>query len=186
MTAEETLEAAVGTRARLNATERRIVAICFVTAMIDGFDTLILAFIAPLIAKSFGLSPVEIGKLFAINFIGAVIGGLGLGPLADRFGRRVMLLVSLAIIAAFTLLCSLAGSLQVLMVLRFVAGVALGGVIPMIVALTAESVPLPLRIISVTWMFLGVPLGSVIGGAVAAGGVIPRCALALLGSGAAG
>jgi hypothetical protein len=43
MTAEETLEAAVATRARLNATERRIVAICFLTAMIDGFDSLILA-----------------------------------------------------------------------------------------------------------------------------------------------
>jgi MFS transporter, AAHS family, 4-hydroxybenzoate transporter len=61
MTAEETLEAAVATRARLNATERRIVAICFLTAMIDGFDTLILAFIAPLIAKAFGLSPPERG-----------------------------------------------------------------------------------------------------------------------------
>jgi MFS transporter, AAHS family, 4-hydroxybenzoate transporter len=168
MTAQETLEAAVAAPARLNATERRIVAICFLTAMVDGFDTLILAFIAPLVAKAFGLSPVEMGKLFAVNFIGAVIGGLSFGPLADRFGRRVMLLVSLAIVAMVTLLCSLAESLQVLMVLRFVAGVGLGGVIPMIVALTAESVPAPLRTVSVTRMFLGIPLGGVVGGAIVA------------------
>jgi MFS transporter, AAHS family, 4-hydroxybenzoate transporter len=164
----DTLEEGASTRSRLNAAERRILVICFLTAMIDGFDTLILAFIAPLVGKAFGLSPVEIGKLFAINFIGAVIGGLGFGPLADRFGRRAMLLVSLALAVVFTLLCSLAGSPQELMALRFFAGLGLGGVIPMIIALTAESMPLPLRTASVTWMFLGIPLGAVVGGAIVA------------------
>jgi MFS transporter, AAHS family, 4-hydroxybenzoate transporter len=164
----EMLEAAAVIRTRLNAAEWRIVAICFLTAMIDGFDTLILAFIAPLVAKTFALSPVEIGKLFAVNFVGAVIGGLGFGPLADRFGRRAMLLVSLAITVMFTLLCALAPSPAVLMALRFVAGLGLGGVIPMIIALTAESVPPPLRTVSVTWMFLGIPLGAVVGGAIVA------------------
>jgi MFS transporter, AAHS family, 4-hydroxybenzoate transporter len=164
----DTLEEGASTRSRLNAAERRILVICFLTAMIDGFDTLILAFIAPLVGKVFGLSPVEIGKLFAINFIGAVIGGLGFGPLADRFGRRAMLLVSLALAVVFTLLCSLAGSPQELMALRFLAGLGFGGVIPMIIALTAESMPLPLRTASVTWMFLGIPLGAVVGGAIVA------------------
>ena len=73
----DTLEVGPATRSRLNASEWRILVICFLTAMIDGFDTLILAFIAPLVGEAFGLSPVEIGKLFAINFVGAVIGGLG-------------------------------------------------------------------------------------------------------------
>jgi MFS transporter, AAHS family, 4-hydroxybenzoate transporter len=166
--AADTLDAGTATRARLNAVERRILATCFLTAMIDGFDTLILAFIAPLVGKAFGLSPVEIGKLFAINFIGAVIGGLGFGPLADRFGRRSMLLVSLALAVVFTLLCSLAQSPLELMILRFLAGLGLGGVIPMIIALTAESVPPPLRTTSVTWMFLGIPLGAVVGGGIVA------------------
>ena len=164
----DTRETNALTRTRLNTAERRILVICFITAMIDGFDTLILAFIAPLIAKAFALSPVEIGRLFAINFIGAVIGGLGFGPLADRFGRRTMLLVSLALAAVFTLLCSFANSLPVLMALRFLAGLGLGGVIPMIIALTAESMPPPLRTASVTWMFLGIPLGAVAGGATVA------------------
>lgn len=164
----DTLEGGPATRSRLNASEWRILVICFLTAMIDGFDTLILAFIAPLVGEAFGLSPVEIGKLFAINFVGAVIGGLGFGPLADRFGRRTMLLVSLALAVVFTLLCSLAESPQELMTLRFFAGLGLGGVIPMIIALTTESMPPPLRTASVTWMFLGIPLGAVVGGAIVA------------------
>jgi len=168
MTTIDTHETNPHTRTRLNAVERRILVICFITAMIDGFDTLILAFIAPLVAKAFAASPVEIGRLFAINFIGAVIGGLGFGPLADRFGRRTMLLVSLALAALFTLVCSFANSLPALMALRFLAGLGLGGVIPMIIALTAESMPAPLRTASVTWMFLGIPLGAVAGGAIVA------------------
>jgi AAHS family 4-hydroxybenzoate transporter-like MFS transporter len=164
----DTLEVDTATRSRLNVAERRILVICLLTAMIDGFDTLILAFIAPLVSKAFGLSPVEIGQLFAINFSGAVIGGLSIGPLADRFGRRTMLLASLALAVAFTLLCSLAGSLQGLMTLRFLAGIGLGGVIPTIIALTAESMPLRLRTASVTWIFLGIPLGAVVGGAIVA------------------
>lgn len=164
----DTLEAGAATRSHLNAAERRILVICFLTAMVDGFDTLILAFIAPLVGKAFGMSPAEIGKLFAINFVGAVIGGLGFGPLADRFGRRTMLLVSLALAVVFTLLCSLAGSPRELMTLRFLAGLGLGGVIPMIIAFTAESMPLPLRTASVTWMFLGIPFGAVVGGAIVA------------------
>src|ERR1700680_3648063 len=164
----DTLEAGAATRSHLNAAERRILVICFLTAMVDGFDTLILAFIAPLVGEAFGLSPVEIGKLFAINFVGAVIGGLGFGPLADRFGRRTMLLVSLALAGVFTFLCSVAGSPQGLMTLRFFAGLGLGGVIPMIIALTTESMPPPLRTASVTWMFLGIPLGAVLGGAIVA------------------
>jgi MFS transporter, AAHS family, 4-hydroxybenzoate transporter len=164
----DTPEAHAVIRSRFNATGRRVLVICFLIAMIDGFDTLILAFIAPLVAKAFGLSSVEIGQLFAINFIGAVIGGLGFGPLADRFGRRSMLLASLTLAVVFTLLCSLAGSPQQLMTLRFLAGLGLGGVIPMIISLTAESVPPPLRTASVTWMFLGIPLGAVVGGAIVA------------------
>src|ERR1700676_3611300 len=164
----DTSEAHAVTRSRVNATGRRILVICFLIAMIDGFDTLILAFIAPLVAKAFGLSSVEIGRLFAINFIGAVIGGLGFGPLADHFGRRSMLLASLTLAVVFTLLCSLAGSPQQLMTLRFLAGLGLGGVIPMIISLTAESMPPPLRSASVTWMFLGISLGAVVGGAIVA------------------
>jgi AAHS family 4-hydroxybenzoate transporter-like MFS transporter len=164
----ESPQAASVAPTHLDAAERRVLAICFLTAMIDGFDTLIPSFIAPLVGKAFGLTPVEIGKLFAINFVGAVIGGLSFGPLADRFGRRTMLLVSLSLAVVFTLACSLAGSLQALMALRFLAGLGLGGAIPMIIALTAESMPPPLRVAAVTWMFLGIPLGAVVGGAVVA------------------
>ena len=94
--------AAAGTADRLNATQWRVIALCFATAMVDGFDTLILSFVAPLVGKEFGLGPVEIGKLFSANFAGAVIGGLLVGPLADRYGRRRMLTASLIVAVIFS------------------------------------------------------------------------------------
>jgi MFS transporter, AAHS family, 4-hydroxybenzoate transporter len=145
-----------------------IVAICFVIAMVDGFDTLMVSFIAPLLAQHWGLSNVEIGKIFGIGFTGAVIGAFVIGPAADRFGRRSMLTLSLALTALATLLCALAETPGQLMILRFVAGLALGGAIPAIVALTAETSAPERRAGMVTLMFLGFPLGAVVGGAVTA------------------
>src|SRR5258708_11941018 len=155
-------------RTTLNAAEWRILAICFATAMVDGFDTLILSFIAPLVGKQFGLSPVEIGKLFSAGFIGAVMGGLSVRPLADWFRRRTMLLLSLVLAVVFTFLCSKAESPQALLVLRFLGGLGLGGAIPTIIALTAEGMPANLRTPAVTWMVLGIPLGAVLGGPIVA------------------
>ena len=145
-----------------------ILAVCFLVALIDGFDTLMLAFIAPLIGKQFQLAPTAVGQLFAAGYLGAVIGALGIGPLSDRFGRKRMLLVSLCIIVVFTFLCSRAASLQSLMVLRLLAGLGLGGGMPTLIALAAESVPASHRNRAVTWMFMGYPLGAVVGGSITA------------------
>src|SRR5258708_7464740 len=155
-------------RTTLNAAEWRILASCFANAMVGGFDTLILSFIAPLVGKQFGLSPVEIGKLFSAGFIGAGMGGLSVGPLADWFGRRTMLLLSLVLAVVFTFLCSKAESPQARGVVRLVGGLGLGGGLPTIGALTAEGRPANLRTPAVTWMFLGIPLGAVLGGAIVA------------------
>ncbi len=84
----------------LSSRQWQILAICFVVAMVDGFDSLMLACIAPLIGKDFHLSPPEIGRLFAAGYLGAVIGGLAIGPMADRFGRKRVLLASLCMIAS--------------------------------------------------------------------------------------
>lgn len=152
----------------LSMPQVRVLAICFLVAMVDGFDTLMLSFIAPLVGKQFGLAPVEIGKLFAAGFVGAVAGALCVGPLADRFGRRVMLLICLADVTIFTLLCAQAQSPASLMALRFAAGLGLGGAMPTVIALTAENMPPAHRASAVTWMFLGFPLGAVVGGGITA------------------
>jgi AAHS family 4-hydroxybenzoate transporter-like MFS transporter len=111
---------------------------------------------------------VNIGSVFAAGLAGSMVGGLLLGHIADRAGRRPTLLVSLATAGVATLLCSQAHSLGAFAVLRFLTGLALGGLLAAIVPLVAEHFPPQRRSGAVTLMFIGYPLGAVVGGAITA------------------
>jgi AAHS family 4-hydroxybenzoate transporter-like MFS transporter len=145
-----------------------LLGISFSLVMIDGYDLFIVSFIAPLIAKDLHLSFVNIGSVFAAGLAGSMVGGLLLGHIADRAGRRPILLVSLALVGVATLLCSQADSFGAFAALRFVAGLALGGLLAAIVPLLAEHFPPRQRSVAVTVMFIGYPLGAAIGGAITA------------------
>src|SRR3984893_5146333 len=140
----------------------------FLVAMVDGYDTLILAFIAPLISKEWALHPQTMGAIFASSYAGAALGATAIGIAADRFGRKTMLLASLAVAGIFTILCARAAIPAQLMALRAVAGLGLGGALATITALTAESAPVHRRRATVTRMFLGFPVGAIAGGALTA------------------
>lgn len=146
----------------------RVTAMSFLIIMVDGYDTLMISFIAPLLAREWGLAPTDIGKLFAIGYLGAILGAVSMGPLADRLGRKPMLLSALLLASAATLLSATATSLGMLMALRLVTGVALGGALPAVMALTAEHARPERRSGTVTLMYIGFPMGAVIGGAVTA------------------
>jgi AAHS family 4-hydroxybenzoate transporter-like MFS transporter len=132
--------------------------------MVDGYDTLMLAFIAPLIAKEWALAPQVVGAIFASSYAGAALGATAIGIAADRYGRKAMLLGSLALAGAFTLMCAWSESATQLMALRAVAGLGLGGALSTITALTAERAPPERRRAAVTRMFLGFPIGAIVGG----------------------
>jgi MFS transporter, AAHS family, 4-hydroxybenzoate transporter len=145
-----------------------VAVIGFLVAMIDGFDTLMLAFIAPLISREWALHPQAVGTLFASSYAGAALGATLIGIAADRYGRKRMLLVSLALAGTFTLLCAWAASPAHLMALRAISGLGLGGALSTTIALTAESAPPGRRRATVTRMFLGFPVGAIVGGAATA------------------
>jgi AAHS family 4-hydroxybenzoate transporter-like MFS transporter len=145
-----------------------VAVIGFLVAMIDGFDTLMLAFIAPLIAGEWALPARTVGTLFASSYAGAALGATLIGIAADQYGRKRMLLISLGLAGTFTLLCAWAASPQQLMALRAVAGLGLGGALSTITALTAENAPPQRRRATVTRMFLGFPIGAIVGGAATA------------------
>jgi MFS transporter, AAHS family, 4-hydroxybenzoate transporter len=140
----------------------------FLVAMVDGYDTLMLAFIAPLISKEWALHPQTVGQIFASSYAGAALGATAIGIAADRFGRKTMLIASLAVAGIFTMLCARAAIPGQLMALRAVAGLGLGGALSTITALTAENAPLQQRRATVTRMFLGFPIGAIAGGALTA------------------
>lgn len=145
-----------------------LVIVAFVLVMIDGYDMFIVSFLAPLIAVDLNLAPVAIGQVFAAGLAGSMIGGVVLGPVADRIGRRPTLIASLALAAAATVLCATATSFASFAMLRFVAGFGLGGVLAAVIPLIAEHFPAERRHAAVTTMFVGYPLGGVAGGALTA------------------
>ena len=147
---------------------RAVPIVCFMVAMLDGYDTLMLSFIAPLISRDWGLGRGAFGSIFAAGYAGAMMGAVLFGMAADRFGRKKLLLVSILIGGVFTVLCATAGGTGELMFWRFVAGVGLGGAIPSVSALTAEHSTAQRRSATVTRMFLGFPIGAVAGGAITA------------------
>ena len=145
-----------------------LLGVAFVLVMIDGYDLFIVSFVAPLIAKDLHLDFVSIGTVFAAGLAGSMVGGLLLGQVADRAGRRPALLVSLATAGVATMLCSQAHSFGAFAALRFLTGLALGGLLASIVPLVAEHFPSQQRSAAVTVMFMGYPLGAVVGGAITA------------------
>jgi AAHS family 4-hydroxybenzoate transporter-like MFS transporter len=142
--------------------------ICFAIAMVDGFDTLLVSFIAPLISKEWQLTPPQIAQIFAVSYAGAAAGAVITGFAADRWGRRKLLLIALIVSGAGTLACSLVTNVTELMTWRALAGLGLGGAIPAISAITAARTGPRDRAAAVTRMFLGYPIGALIGGTLTA------------------
>jgi len=171
-----------------------VVALCCLTAMLDGFDVQAIAFVVPVLAHEWAQPAAAFGTVFGAGLLGLGIGSAGLGPLGDKVGRRKVIIAATLCFGLFSLLTATATSLGQLIGWRFVTGVGLGAVLPNLFALTSEYVPARLRATLVTLMFCGFPAGAVIGGLVSvvavpqfgwtfvfiAGGVLPILVAGLL------
>ncbi|RKE39019.1 AAHS family 4-hydroxybenzoate transporter-like MFS transporter [Paraburkholderia sp. BL23I1N1] len=145
-----------------------IVVMCALIALLDGFDTQAIAFVAPVIASHWALPGASFGRVFGAGLAGLMVGALLLGPVADRLGRRTVILTSVSLFGLFSIATVFAGSLNALLLPRFLTGLGLGGAMPNIIALTAEYAPARLRATTVSVMFCGFPMGAVLGGFAAA------------------
>ena len=126
---------------------------------LDGFDLLILSFALSGIIASFGLSDVEAGSLSTITLLGAVVGGVVFGALADRHGRVRVLTWTVLIFAVFTGLSALAQGYWDLAAYRFIAGIGIGGEFGIGMALAAEAVRADQRARATSWVGVGFQLG---------------------------
>ncbi len=145
-----------------------VLLLCFCVVAVDGFDTASIAFIAPALRAEWQLTTSQLSMLFGAGLAGLTIGALLFGPLADRYGRKTIMLVSVAFFGVASLCCALADSPPTLAALRFLTGIGLGGAMPMSVTLSSEYAPRRHRSVLVTAMFCGLTLGSGLGGVLAA------------------
>lgn len=135
------------------------VALCFLVAVVEGFDIQAMGVAAPKLAPQFGFDPGQMGWIFSISNIGLVIGaGLG-GRFADRVGRKPVFIGAVLAFGLFTLLTSLVGTFEALFVVRFCAGLGFGAALPNMMALAAEVSAPEKRASTAAVMFCGMPLG---------------------------
>jgi AAHS family 3-hydroxyphenylpropionic acid transporter len=143
-------------------TERRvaiIVAICFLTALMEGLDLQAIGVAAPLMAPEFGLDRQQLGVILSSSPFGLLLGAIAGGKLADVFGRKAMLAATMTGSGLFTLLTAHVPSVQTLIAVRFVAGIALGGALPNMLALASEATAENGKVGRVVISFAGMPIG---------------------------
>jgi MFS transporter, putative metabolite:H+ symporter len=104
----------------------------------DAFDSIAIAYVLPPIIGLWHLNPQQIGLLIGVGFAGQLVGAIGFGWLAERWGRRLCMLITLLIFSLGALACAAANSYEQLWVLRFIQGIGLGGEIPLMAAYLNE------------------------------------------------
>lgn len=154
--------------APMNGRRWAVIILCFVIALVDGFDTQSIAFIGPAIAEEFGMLPTDMTWVITASTIGMAIGAMTLGSLGDRIGRKKAVLIALALFGVFSIAAAFATSPLMIIVLRFLIGLGMGGATPSLLALTAEYSSTRRRGTFMTLVILGLPGGALIGGLVAA------------------
>ena len=146
----------------------RLLLVCAAVLFIDGFDTQAIGYVAPALAPEWKLARGALGPVFSAGLFGLMLGALVLGPVADRLGRRRIIIASTAAFGVATLTTVLAHDINTLLIIRFLTGLGLGGAMPNAIALTSEFSPHRRRATMVMSMFAGFSIGAAAGGLIAA------------------
>jgi AAHS family 4-hydroxybenzoate transporter-like MFS transporter len=166
----------------------------FLAMFADGYDITAMAFAAPQLARLWHVPAADFGPVLSASLVGILFGAPALGWIGDRRGRRPAILIGLVCFGLSTLAIVWAASLKQIMVLRFLSGLGIGGLMPNTIALNSELAPKRYRATLIVLMFTGITLGSGTPGPVAAwllprygwqvlfwiGGIVPLLVAALL------
>ncbi|HWI29776.1 MAG TPA: MFS transporter [Stellaceae bacterium] len=138
--------------------------LCALAVFMDGFDTQMMGYVIPAIAHSLSVPPPALTRVVVAGLIGLMVGALVFGIVADRVGRKSVIILCLVLFGVFMLLTPSASTVGGLMGWRFLTGLGLGGAMPLAIALTAEYSPQKSRATVVMTMFFGFSLGAAVAG----------------------
>jgi AAHS family 4-hydroxybenzoate transporter-like MFS transporter len=150
-----------------------ILVLCFLVVAADGMDTAAVGFIAPSLVQELGVTRAALGPVMSAALVGLGIGALGAGPLADRVGRKTVLVLSVFFFGLWSFAAARATSIESLTLMRFMTGLGLGAAMPNAVTLMSEYAPARIRAVAVNAMFSGFSCGVAIG-AVSSAWLIPH------------
>jgi len=152
----------------LGAFQIRLLVWSLFLVLIDGYDIAAIAFAAPSLVRVWSLSPGELAPVLTASLVGILFGSAIFGWVGDRYGRKAALVTGNLLFGVFTFAAAYSGNLQQMFWLRLLAGIGIGGVIPNVVAINAESAPRHLRATLAIIAVGCVPIGGAIPGFVAA------------------
>ncbi|WP_250481758.1 MFS transporter [Caballeronia sp. NCTM5] len=152
---------------RFSGFQWAILVLCFLVVAVDGLDTAAMGFIAPSLVTEWGVTKAALAPVMSAALFGLAIGALTAGPLADKYGRKKVVVASAFIFGLACLLSAFSWSLWSLTGFRFLTGLGLGAAMPNTVTLMSEYAPRARRALLSTLMFCGFSLGSASSGFVA-------------------
>jgi len=152
---------------RLGSFQLGLCILCGICLLMDGFDVQAMGYVAPAILREWHVGSAQFGTVFGAGLFGILVGSLAFSMLADKIGRRPVLLAVTLCFSALTFLTARAANVEQMLIVRFLAGTALGGIMPNAVALAGEYSPRHLRIIIMTIVGNGFTTGAALGGFVA-------------------
>ena len=145
-----------------------IFVLCVLCLIMTGFDVQVLGYLAPAIIQDWNVTRPQMGPVLSAALVGILVGSLLFSMLADKFGRRPVLIAGTLLFALLTLLTARVETLSELRTLRFLGGVAMGGMMPNVVALVGEYAPRRWRVPVMIVVGNGFNLGAVLAGLTSA------------------
>lgn len=155
-------------RDKLSPLQWLVFVLGFLVFFCDGLDTGIIGFIAPALLDDWGITKPELAPVLSAALVGMSIGAIISGPLADKFGRKKVIISTTLIFSIFTVLCGFATSTQDLTLYRFITGIGLGAAMPNISTIVSEYMPLKRKAFLTGLAGCGFMLGISCGGLLSA------------------
>jgi MFS transporter, AAHS family, benzoate transport protein len=155
--------------ARFNSFHAGVLLWCALIIIFDGYDLAVAGIALPSIMKQMGVSPTNAGFMVSSALFGMMFGAIFLGTVADKIGRRRAIAICIALFSVFTAAAGLTSDPVTFSVMRFLAGLGIGGVMPNVVAQMTEYSPRKIRSTMVTLMFSGYAVGGMLAAVVGKG-----------------
>ena len=153
---------------RLGSFQISIFILCFLCLAIDGYDVQSLGYVVPALSADLGIARVDLGRVISAAPFGVLFGSIACSILADRIGRRPVLIGATVFFAVMTLLTARASTQTELLVVRAIGGIGMGAIMPNAVALVGEYSPARHRVTIMMVVATGFTVGAALGGLVAA------------------
>ncbi len=153
-------------REKLSPLQWMVFILGFFVFFCDGLDTGIIGFVAPALLDDWGITKPQLAPVLSAALVGMSIGAIISGPLADKFGRKGVIVFTSLLFSIFTILCGFANSTQDLMIYRFITGVGLGAAMPNISTIVSEYMPVKRKAFLTGLAGCGFMLGISCGGEV--------------------